>query len=350
MAGGTGSRLWPLSREEKPKQFIAVEHGECMLLRTAERICEMIPSENCYVITNETLFDITRNTLEGIIPAANIILEPSRKNTAACIAYASLLLKKRIGLGLLCFVPADSYVKDTAAYKEAIELAYQAAEEKNGLVVIGIPPKYPATGYGYIYMGAKIKGKRKVVQVKKFVEKPKLKTAVKYLESGKYLWNSGIVVMSTDAASTALESLLPNHYHLIMAAVNANDGQDSGTEIKEAYDALPNISFDKGVLEKSDSICAVKGYFDWDDIGNIDALSTTFGMDENGNSVRGSFQGLDTTGSVIYSDCGLIATIGVENMIVAVTQDAVLVCPRDRVQDVKSLVELLKKNGYENLT
>lgn len=350
MAGGTGSRLWPLSREDRPKQFIGVEDGKCMLLRTAERVCGIIPAERCYVITNKNLFDITRNTLKDVIPEANIILEPSRKNTAACIAYASLFLKEKFGSGLLCFVPADGYVKNNAEYKTAVELAYQTAEEKNSLVVIGIPPTYPATGYGYIYMGKKSKGKKKVIKAKRFVEKPDLKTAQEYFESGKYLWNSGIVVTAADTVADALKLFLPVHYDSLTEAVKNQNGQDSESAIKNAYDVIPDISFDIGVLEKSDSIYAVKGYFDWDDIGNLDALSKTFGTDAMGNSVWGSHLGLDTSNSVIYGDRGLVATVGVKNMIIAFTQDAVLVCPRDRVQDVRTIVEMLKKSGRGNLT
>lgn len=349
MAGGTGSRLWPLSRENRPKQFICVEDGKCMLLRTAERICEIVPAEKCFVITNKKLLDITRNTLQEVIPSANIIAEPSRKNTAACIAYASLLLKEKIGSGLLCFIPADGHLKNNADYKAAIEQAYRTAESTNSLVVIGIAPTYPATGYGYIHIDAGSETEGNAIKVERFVEKPDLETAQQFVASGEYLWNSGIVLAAVDTLTDSLQLFLPGHYDKLTNAIKNMDGQDDELEIETAYNAIPDISFDKGVLEKSGCIYAVKGYFDWDDIGSLDALAKTFGTDTMGNSVQGRHLGLDTSNSVVYSDQILVATIGVENMIIAFTKDAVLVCPRNRVQDVKTLVEMLKINGYEEL-
>jgi Mannose-1-phosphate guanylyltransferase len=350
MAGGAGSRLWPLSRKNKPKQFISVEGGKCMLLQTIDRIRETVPAEKCLIITNKNLFDITKETVGDIIPVSNIILEPAQKNTAACIAYASLLLKEKIGAGLLCFLPADGYVRNHEDYRRAIEQAYRAAETTHGLVVIGITPSYPATGYGYIHIDTDSGIDENVFPVNRFVEKPDSDTAAEFLASGAFLWNSGILVGSIDAVLENTKRFLPDHYEKLSRAVTHADGQGPGLSPEKAYAELQDISFDKGVLEKCSGIHAVKGCFDWDDIGSLDALSKTFPRDESGNSVQGGYLGMDTGDSVIYSDGILVSTIGVENMIVAATKDAVLICPRDRVQDVKSLVELLKTGGYENLT
>lgn len=350
MAGGAGSRLWPLSRKDKPKQFIGVEGGKCMLLQTIDRICETVPAEKCFIITNKNLFGITKETVGDVVPVSNIILEPAQKNTAACIAYASLLLKEKVGAGLLCFVPADGYVKNRADYKLAIERAYLAAETARSLVVIGIMPSYPATGYGYIHIDTDSGADRNVFPVNRFVEKPDLDTAKRFLSSGAFLWNSGILVGSIDAVVENTKLFLPDHYEKLSRAINRADGQDTGLSLEKAYEELQDISFDKGVLEKCGRIRAVKGCFDWDDIGSLDALSKTFSQDEAGNSVQGSYLCMDSGNSVIYSDGVLISAIGVENMIIAATKDAVLVCPRDRVQDVKLLVERLKAGGYESLT
>jgi mannose-1-phosphate guanylyltransferase len=350
MAGGTGSRLWPLSREKKPKQFISVKYDKSMLIQTIERVCEIVPAENCFIITNKGLFDITKKAVGDLIPLSNIILEPKRKNTAACIAYASLLLKERLGTGLLCFVPADGYVKNHTDYKSAVEQAYLAAGNTNGLVVIGISPSYPATGYGYIQINPDMEIRNHAFRVNHFVEKPDLDTAKKFISSGDFLWNSGILLGSMDAIIESTKVFLPGHFRAISAAVKQIDGQELNSFIDKAYDEIPAISFDKGVLEKNDSIYAVKGNFDWDDIGSLDALSKTFFSDENGNAIQGRFLCVDTNNSVIYSDGVLVSTIGLENMIIAATKDAILVCPKDRIQDVKSLVEKLKLNGFENLT
>lgn len=350
MAGGTGSRLWPLSREKKPKQFIVVQGGKCMLLQTIERICEIIPPERCFIITSKNLLDITKETVRNIIPFSNIILEPARKNTAACIAYASLLLKEKIGKGLLCFVPADGYVKNHADYRLALEQAYHAAEKTNGLVIIGISPSYPAVGYGYIHIDTDLEADKNVFKVNRFIEKPDVNTAEKLVSCGEFLWNSGILLGSIDSIIENTNLFLPNHVEKIQCAVKQINGQDQNALMEKAYDEISDISFDKGVLEKSSCIYAVKGSFDWDDIGSLDALSKTFRSDAMGNSMRGNYFGIDTCNCVIYSDEAMVSAIGVENMIIAATKDAILVCPKDRVQDIKSLVEMLKDGGYEALT
>lgn len=350
MAGGSGSRLWPLSRENKPKQFINVEGNKSMLVQTIERVQKIAAAENCFIITNQKLFEITKKTVDGLIPVSNILLEPKRKNTAACIAYAALQLKERLCAGLLCFVPADGYVKNHAAYKSAIEQAYLAAENTNGLVIIGISPTYPATGYGYIRINPNSEISENAFAVSQFIEKPNLETAKKLISSGEYLWNSGIVVASMDAIVESTRVFLPEHFIEFSNAVQQNIGQELNAAIENAYDKIPDISFDKGVLEKSNQIYAVKGSFDWDDIGNLDALSKTFPSDAAGNSIQGDFLGIDTSNSAIYSDGVLITSISVENMILAATKDAILVCPKDKIQDIRTLVEKLKQSGFETLT
>jgi mannose-1-phosphate guanylyltransferase len=347
MAGGAGSRLWPVSREKTPKQFIVIEDNKCMLIQTLERLCDLVPPEKCFVITNKKLLDITKNTLDGIIPLSNIIAEPARKNTAACIAYASLLIKKIHGSGLICFVPADGYVKNKSDYQKAVDCAYQAAEDTNELVVIGIKPTYPATGYGYINIDRSIS--EEIYKVRCFAEKPDSEKAQLFFESNEYLWNSGIVVGNIDTIIAHVKEHLPKHYKQLSQAVDLSESPDFTARLEKAYREIPDISFDYGVLEKSKTLRAVEGGFDWNDIGNLDALAKTFLFDTEGNLIKGTHVGIDTTNSIIYSDDILVTTIDVDNMIVAAFDDAVLICRRDRVQDIKKLVTLLKNSGYEHL-
>lgn len=347
MAGGSGTRLWPLSREVKPKQFINIDGENCMLVQTIERVCEIVPAERCFIITNKKLSDITMDTVKGLIPYTNILLEPEKKNTAACVAYATLLLKERYGDGLICFVPADGYVKDKKAYKEAIELAFSAAEKTNDLVIIGITPTYPATGYGYIQI--QNDDSEKIMRALKFIEKPDLETAQKLITTGEYLWNGGILVGSMDAIIKNISEFLPDHYMLLTDAIKNNSEGRSNTYIENAYNEIKNISFDNGVLENTKDIFVVKGSFDWDDIGSIEALSKTMDIDGNNNSVQGRHLGIETCNCVIVSEGKLIATIGVDNMIIVNTPDVMLVCPKNKAQDIKNLVDMLKCNECKDL-
>jgi len=348
MAGGSGTRLWPLSRETRPKQFICIDEGNCMLVQTIERICEIVPADKCFIITNKNLQDITQDTVKDLIPLSNIILEPEKKNTAACIAFATLVLKERFGEGLVCFVPADGYVKDRKAYKNAIELAYIAAEKTDDLVIIGITPTYPATGYGYIQVDNDIDAQR-ISTVLKFIEKPDLETAQKLVASGDFLWNGGILVGSMEAILSSIKTFLSEHESKISEAVKHVNQEDGTTYIENAYNEIKNVSFDNGVLEKKEGIHVISGFFDWDDVGSIDTLSKTLKCDDLGNAIQGKHFGIDTSNSVIVGEDTLIATIGIDNMIIASTKDAILICPRNKAQDVKALVEKLKGNGYGNI-
>ena len=348
MAGGAGLRLWPLSRQQKPKQFISADGDECMLVQSIRRICMMTEPDDCYIITNESLLDITRQTVNGLLPLSNIIAEPMRKNTAACIAYAAMQIQKKRGPGTLCFVPADGYVKDADGYGETILQAFETAERTEKLVVIGIVPTYPATGYGYIHVDKD--PENVVTKVYEFIEKPDVETAEKMLESGEYLWNGGILVGLADIILENVQMYLRDHFIPLNAAVRHIDEPDFKERIREAYSQLENISFDYGVLEKDKDIYAVKGHFDWDDVGSLDALSKTINHDENGNAVSGPHMGVDTHDCVIVSEDKFIATIGIQQMIVANTKDALIVCPRERAQDVKTYVEKLKERGLDELT
>ncbi len=345
MAGGAGSRLWPLSREKKPKQFISADGRRSMMLQTIERVGPVVPQSNRFVVTNRDLAALTEKTLEGIVPASNFILEPERKNTAACIAYSAFVLKNRGKDGVLCFFPADGYVKDQDAYRFAVERAFEAAENSDGLVVIGITPTFPATGYGYLHVDPAQKSE--ICPVLQFVEKPDQTTAEQFLFSGNYLWNSGIVAGRLSSFVSHVRSFLPEHYRAFSALLHGFGGQDISALTKKAYDGLSDISFDKGVLEKSGDIAAVRGDFDWDDIGSLESLAIALSPDADGNRVKGEFFSVDAKNCIVYGGEKLVAAVGVENMVIAVTDDAVLVCPRSRAQDVRSLVEQLKSSRYK---
>jgi len=348
MAGGSGTRLWPLSKEASPKQFIPVEDDSSMLVLTIKRICKVVQPEHCYIVTSELLADITRKAVSEYIPEENIMLEPERKNTAACIAYATLMLKKKHKEGVLCFVPADGYVKDTESYAEALNLAFDTAEQANSLVVIGVKPAYPADGYGYIHVEHETDTGAKVSKVMEFIEKPTAEKARELISLGNYLWNCGIVVGTMDAIIQSVKEHLNEHYVKLSEALDKDE--ESAEHIRNAYSELQSISFDNGVLEKcAKSLYAIIASFDWDDIGSIDALAKTLEADSEGNLVKGRHVGINTTNSVIYGKDIAICTIDIDNMIVAGTKDEVLVCPRNTSQKIKILVDKLKQQGHEDL-
>jgi len=349
MAGGSGTRLWPISKETNPKQFILVENDDSMLVQTIKRLCKVVQPEQCYIVTNRLLTDITKKTAGEYIPEGNVLSEPEKKNTAACIAYATLLLQKKYKEGVLCFVPADGYVKDTESYAEALQLAFDTAERLNSLVIIGIKPAYPATGYGYIHVEPATSADVKTSRVLKFIEKPPLEVAQELVHSDDYLWNCGIVVGTMDAIIRNIKEYIPEHYNKLSEALEKEEIEASGL-FEKAYREIQSISFDNGVLEKcASSLYAVRASFDWDDIGSIDALAKTLEEDSEGNLVKGRHIGINTTNSIIYGKDIAICTIDVDNMIVAGTKDEVLVCPRNKSQKIKILVDKLKQQGHDDL-
>ncbi len=349
MAGGSGTRLWPLSKEASPKQFIPIENDSSMIVQTIRILCKVVEPENCFILTSKALEGITKKATAGYIPEGNILLEPERKNTAACIACATLVLQKRFKEGVLCFVPADGYVKDTEKYAEALRLAYDAAGRTDCLVIIGVRPTYPATGYGYIRVKPAASEDEKVSPVLNFIEKPPLEVARELIRSDDYLWNCGIVVGTMNAIIRSIKEHIPGHYEKLSGALEKG-GDESSESFKKAYGEICSISFDNGVLEKcASSLYAVRAAFDWDDIGSIDALAKTLEADSDGNRIKGRHIGINTTNSVIYGKDIAICTIDIDNMIVVGTKNEMLVCPRDQSQKVKLLVDKLREQGHGDL-
>lgn len=351
MAGGSGTRLWPLSRENRPKQYISIGTEKCMLLQTMERLNGVVSADKCYIVTNTGQKSLADDALQRLVPPSNIILEPLGKNTAACITYAVLLLKNNYENGLVCCIPSDSYIKDEENYKFTLKTAFREAENNNCIVVIGIPPSCPATGYGYIKADiSQSEEKDNVFPVQQFLEKPCIEKAREFVSSGQYLWNSGIVIGTIDSILSHVKNFLPGLFHKLSETMNPLDAPEKDAALTKAFQEIESISFDQGVLEKSREIRVVKGDFGWSDIGSLDALDKVLDIDSMGNAVSGNHIGTETSNSVIYSENSLIATIGLENMIIINTGDVVLACPKERAQEIRGLVKLLRQHGYEKYT
>lgn len=352
MAGGGGTRFWPLSRESTPKQFLNITGDDNMINDTIKRIKDIIPSENIIIVTNKSQHKTLDKIILDDIPRKNILVEPVGRNTAACIAYAALEIKKRCKDAIMGVFPSDHYIKDVKEFQGVLNSAYDVAEDTDNLVTIGIKPTFPSTGYGYIKYDSenKIQIKEKsFYNVLDFVEKPNSIKAKSYFENGNYLWNSGMFIWKTSVILKNFERFLPRLYGKLTEAEPFIGTKEETKIIEKIYPTLPSISIDYGIMERAKDVVVIPGDFGWSDVGSWDSLGSLFPTDENGNIVKGDLVDIDTHNSIIYSNGRLVATVGLEDMIVVETCDALLVCPKNKAQDVKKVVERLKEIGREEL-
>jgi mannose-1-phosphate guanylyltransferase len=338
MAGGRGQRFWPLSTEDKPKQFLDLEKsGRTLIQSTMDRLVPLTGGvERIFVITGERYQALVHDQLPEL-PHENIILEPVGRDTAPAVALSALEIRARFGDVIMGLFTADHRVGDVVSFQEAVRRAISVTEKTRGLTTLGVKPTFPATGYGYIQAGAPIGSGFKV---NRFVEKPDARTAEAYLQNGGYYWNNGIFVWHT---STILEEFAKHAPNILTPLEAAH----AGGMVADVFPKIEKISIDYAVLEKTDKAYMVVADYDWDDLGDWLAVERHLGKDE-ANTVVGAHVGLDSQGNVIYCDDehATIVTIGVENMIIVKRGDTVLVTRKDRAQDIKSVLqrpELAKK-------
>ena len=355
MAGGKGTRFWPLSTEDNPKQLLSLVGDTSLLQQTVARITPLVPLEDIYVVTGESLVSATKWHLADL-PSENIIAEPVGRNTLPCIGLAALYLKKREGGdAVMAVLPADSVIQDQQRFRKLLQYAENIAANDNVLITFGVPPTRVETGYGYIQLGAAVHTAKdlQAYQVRQFVEKPDRETAEKYLESREYLWNSGMFVWRVDLILNAIKTYQASIYQQLME-IDAAIGTPSETEvISHAYSQMENISVDYGVMEKAKDVLVIPADIGWNDVGGWGAMHELCEQDTSGNSVRGKHIGIDTQDCIIFNQTAqnpdviegkLIATIGVSDLVIVESECAVLVCPIDRVQEVKDLVEKLENS------
>ncbi|MCH5279879.1 MAG: mannose-1-phosphate guanylyltransferase [Lachnospiraceae bacterium] len=353
MAGGNGSRFWPLGRKERPKQLLNLSGKDLMINETLKRLSFCIEKENLMIVTNVSQASLMEEETKEWVKKENILSEPAARNTAACIGYAAMEILRKHGDGIMCILPSDQFVKDEEEFVRVMEAAIVTAEETDGLVTIGICPTFPATGYGYIKSkeGSRTpigdKNMKNYSIVEEFVEKPDKETAQIYLEKGGYLWNSGMFVWKASTILSYMERLLPDVYSCLQEI-----GKDMGTDreqetIERVYPAIPKISIDYGIMERADHVLVIPAEFGWNDIGSLDMLTLMKEADEKGNVSYGETVFEDCEGSILYAADKLVAAVGMKDVIVVQTKDAVLVCPKDKAQDVKKLTERLEATGKE---
>lgn len=350
MAGGGGTRFWPLSRQKTPKQLLNLTGNELMINEAIDRLAYTVDKEDIFVVTNATQVEAMSVATKGRILCNHIISEPSARNTAACIGYAAMEIMKKYGDGIMIITPSDAYIQDNACFTRTLAIAVKAAEEQEKLVTIGIEPTFPATGYGYIRFEKMEKAM--IHPVVEFKEKPDEVTAKQYLDTGKYLWNSGMFVWKASVILRKFEKLIPDIYQDIVAIGNAMGMEHEYEVVDRVYPNIRKISVDYAIMEPAAAqgdVLVIPGSFGWNDVGSWDMMGVLHDADDDGNIALGNTKMIKSKNSVAYSSNRLVAMIGMENTIVVETADAVLVCDKNSAQDVKLVVDWLQENHREDL-
>ncbi|MEN9281845.1 MAG: hypothetical protein RL594_780 [Bacteroidota bacterium] len=350
MAGGSGERFWPLSRRTRPKQLLALTSERMMIEEAIDRIAPIIPMERVLIITSAVLRQPIIDALPGL-PAENVIAEPAKRNTAPCLALACSVINAREGGdALMAVLTADHFIGNVEAFRHDVQVALDYARGNDALLTLGIPPTRPETGYGYIRMTSAAAASS-VTGVAEFKEKPSIDVAMQYLRSGEYVWNSGMFFWRTHALEQVMQAVLPEvgmHIPTMADAIASGDASALAT----TFDSMPDISIDYGVMERASNVCVVPASFPWDDVGSWDSLDRMQERDETGNVLQGPSTVVDTHNSVIVNahDGGHIVTgVGLDDVVVVVTNDATMVCAKERAQDVKLIVKALREQGRSDV-
>ncbi len=338
MAGGSGTRFWPRSRRLLPKQLLAVLGSRSLMQEAVERLRGLVPTAQILVVTHRDHASAVRRQLPSL-PRANILSEPIARNTAPCLALAALEIERRAPGATFVSVPADHAIADPREFRATLLEAFAWAAAEPVAVTIGVRPTAPETGYGYIHLGSRVAGRTS--RVRSFVEKPNTARARRFVSSRHYLWNSGMFAWRTATILELLDRLLPAVTRPLRAAL-AKPARLRPGALARAYAQVPSISIDYGVMEHARDVLVVAGDFGWSDVGSWAALAALGAAASPGGVVP-----VDAKGSVVFGDGRLVAVVGVENVIVVDTPDAILVCHRDRAQDVRRVVEELARRGLE---
>ena len=349
LAGGGGTRFWPLSRQHRPKQLLNLSGREIMIDEAVDRLLTVVDRDSVFVVTSEQQASAMVDATRGRLTPDNILVEPAARNTAACIAYAAMKLLKSRGDGVMVVTPADHYIEDVPALTRLFGQAVRAAEENDALITIGIKPAFPSTGYGYIRYEL---GDAPVRRVRAFKEKPDEKTAGEYLASGDYAWNSGMFIWRAGYFLEVLKECARDIFDAI-DEIGAAMGTPREQEVLcRVYPTIRSISVDYAVMEpcaRRGKILMIPGDCGWSDVGSWDALNVFHRPDENGNILLGDVTAVGVRNSIVYSSKRVVTALNVENLIIVETPDAIMVCDRDSVQDVKKLVERLEEDRRDEV-
>lgn len=349
MAGGSGTRFWPRSRVDKPKQYLRLFGDQSLIQQSIGRFAHFIPEESIYVVSAKSQQAVLESQT-GNLPKTNLIYEPVGKNTLPAVALAALFVAERDPDGILIVSPSDHLIQNDELFRQTIDSAVKIASEKDGIVTIGITPKYPATGYGYVQTAEEIQIGQSIKSfaVSRFVEKPNAEVATGYLSQGGFFWNSGIFVFKVSVFLSAVQQFSPALYADLQRIKAQMGTENFETALDQIYRQVESISIDYGILEKASNVFLVQGDFVWNDLGSWEEVyKYDLNKDENQNAKTGEVVFLNTKNSYVYAPESLVAVVGLEDVIVVQEGDTILVCKRDRAEDIKAVVGEITKRKLD---
>lgn len=348
MAGGKGERFWPKSRTNLPKQFLNISGNKSMIQQSIHRLEKLVDISQIFIVTNELYAELLKAQIPHL-PNSNIIIEPVGRNTAPCVGLASIVIEEKFPDSTMVVIPSDHIIENDEGFVNIIKTAVDVAQEGSNLVTLGIKPTYPETGYGYIESTYDTRqlNELDVIKVNKFVEKPDIQTAQSYLQTGNYYWNSGIFIWKVSVIRNYIKELMPNMHDILETMKTGFDSPDRHEVIKTEFAKMPDQSIDYGIMEKVSNIYMIPCVFGWDDVGSWTALERINDLDEDGNVIKGNILNLDTKRCIIESNGKLIATLGIEDLIIVDTEDVTLICTKDKAQEVKLLLRELRNQKRE---
>jgi len=345
MAGGAGTRFWPLSTKKRAKQFLDLFGDRTLLQQSFDRISNLVPPDRVLILTNEAFVSTVSEQLPQI-PAKNIIGEPMRRDTAAAVGLAAVLCRKRFGNPVIATLTADHLIEPVPMFQKTLLSAVRKAANNNALYTFGIEPTHPAIGYGYLERGVQVVDDEGIEHFRllRFKEKPDPETARQYVESSRFYWNSGMFVWTADAILKEMEIHLPKHAKALSSAAAFDQTPEWDQALREAFEPLHPVSIDFGVMEKAQNVCCVASEFSWNDVGGWPAMRSYLHEDEAGNCCRGNVMTLDATDNLVFCKDPMetMVLIGVKDLIIARAGSKTLIIHKDRTEDLKEVVQTME--------
>jgi len=350
MAGGSGTRFWPASRKNRPKQFLSLASDVPLVRQTFERVAPLVGAENTWIVTTKDTAELTRKAVPEM-PAGNVLAEPMGRDTAACAGYACEALLNVDPEAVCIVLPADHVIGEEDRFRSSLAAGARHVEASGGLLTFGIRPTRPETGYGYLEIGEESAsiGDWQVHHLKRFVEKPDIDTALTYVDRGQHFWNAGIFAWRAQDFLSEVRRQLPLLAHGLAKIGAAFGGSDAERVLDEVYPTLQRISLDFGIMESAETCWTIPVEYPWSDVGSWPALREVLTADENGNVERGRVLSLDSSNNIVVSEGPVISVIGLKDIIVVATPDGVLVADKEQAQRVKDVVNTIKERGWHEV-